>query len=114
MLNTCVMAAETYKVDGTPHTVTVKDVPVDAFWSITVYGADGFIKENPEGCYSFNNISAKPNKDGSVTINFGGCEDGRINCLPASEGWNYAVRIYEPRQEIAEGSWKFSAIEPVK
>ena len=92
----------------------MKDVPVDAFWSIIVYNADGFIPENPEGRYSFNNVTAKPNKDGSITINFGGCDDGRINCLPVSEGWNYTVRMYEPRPEILDGSWKFPAIEPVK
>ena len=102
------------KNDGTAHTVTVKDVPVDAFWSITVYGADGFIKENPEGRYSFNNVTAKPNRDASVTTNFGACDDGRINCLPISEGWNYAVRMYEPRQEILDGSWKFPEAKPVK
>ena len=100
--------------DGTPHSVTAKDVPVDAFWSITVYGADGFIKENPEGRYSFNNITAKPNKDGSITINFGACEDSRVNCLPILTGWNYAVRMYEPRKEILDGSWKFPGIKPVK
>jgi hypothetical protein len=93
------------KNDGTPHVVTVKDVPVNAFWSITVYGADGFIKENPEGRYSYNNVTAKSDKDGSITINFGGCKDGRINCLPVSKGWNYAVRVYEPRKEILDGSW---------
>ena len=102
------------KNDGAPHTVTVKDVPVDAFWSITVYGADGFIKQNPQGRYSFNNITAKPNKDGSITINFGGCEDGRVNCLPISQGWNYAVRMYEPHKQILDGSWKFPAIKPVE
>lgn len=103
------------KNDGqTPHAVTVKDVPVDAFWSITVYNADGYLEANERGVNSYNNISAQPNKDGSFTIHFGGCEDGRINCIPITPGWNYAVRMYEPRAEILDGSWRFPAPEPVK
>ena len=72
--------------DGTPHTLTVKDAPVDAFWSVTVYNAEGYINENPLGAYSFNNVTATANADGSITIHFGGCEDGRVNCLPISDG----------------------------
>jgi hypothetical protein len=100
--------------DGTPHTVTVKDVPVDGFWSITVYNADGFISENDMGVYSYNNVTAEANEDGSVTINFGGCEDGRVNCLPVSQGWNYAARMYQPHAEILNGSWKFPAVKPAE
>ena len=100
--------------DGTPYLVRVKDVPVDAFWSVTVYNASGYIDENELGVYSFNNISATPNADGSITIHFGGCEDGRSNCLPISEGWNYAARMYEPRPEILDGSWTFPKIESVR
>ena len=102
------------KNDGTPHAVTVKDVPVDAFWSVTVYNAGGYIEENPMGVYSFNNVTATPNDDRSITINFGGCDDGRVNCLPIAEGWNYAVRMYQPRPEILDGSWTFPKIEPVQ
>ena len=98
--------------DGTPHSVTVKDVPVDAFWSVTVYNADGYIDENALSVYSFNNVTAKPNDDGSITIHFGDCDDGRVNCLPVSEGWNYAVRMYAPHPEILDGSWTFPEIEP--
>ncbi len=53
------------KNDGTPHTVTVKDAPVGAFWSVTIYNTDGYIEENPMGAYSFNNITATPNDDRS-------------------------------------------------
>ncbi len=102
------------KNDGTPHTITVKDVPVDAFWSITVYNSKGYIEENELGVYSYNNVTAKANKDDSITINFGNCDDGRINCLPITKGWNYAVRMYEPRQQILDRSWKFPDIEPSK
>ena len=55
------------KNDGTPYALTVKDVPVNAFWSITVYNADGFIDANDLGAYSYNNVTAKANDDGAVT-----------------------------------------------
>lgn len=100
--------------DGTPHAVTVKDVPVDAFWSLTVYGADGYIELNERGAYSVNSVDAVRNADGSITIHFGACDDGRANCLPISKGWSYAVRMYEPRPEALDGRWTFPSIEPVR
>ena len=103
------------KNDGEmPHAVTVKDVPVDAFWSVTVYDANGYLDANDAGVNSYNNFSARPNKDGSYTIHFGGCGDGRANCIPITPGWNYAVRMYKPRKEILDGSWKFPKPSPVK
>ncbi len=99
---------------GRPHAVTVKNAPVDAFWSITVYNAEGYIDKNELGVYSFNNVTAKSNGDGSHTIHFGGCEDGRINCIPIMEGWNYTARMYEPRAEILEKSWVFPVPESVE
>lgn len=94
--------------------LTVRDVPVDGFWSITVYNAKGFIEPNDRGAYSVNNITATPNQDGSVTVHFGGCGDGRLNCLPVMDGWNYIVRLYRPRAEILDGTWAFPAIESVQ
>ena len=102
------------KNDGTPYAVTAKDVPVDAFWSITVYNEKGFIEENDRDAYSFNNVTAEKDKDGAITIHFGGCEDGRVNCLPIKKGWNYAVRLYEPRKEIINGTWKFPKLRQLQ
>jgi hypothetical protein len=94
--------------DGaTVHRLTVRDVPVDGFWSITVYNKDGFVTENPQNAYSLNNIVAAKEADGSVVIQFGGCDGSLANCLPITPGWNYLVRLYRPRPEILDGSWKF-------
>jgi hypothetical protein len=94
--------------DGTTvHRLTVKDVPVDGFWSVIVYNAQGFMEPNPYNAYSLNNITAQKAADGSVVVQFGGC-DGKIpNCLPIVRGWNYLVRLYRPRAEILDGTWKF-------
>ena len=101
------------KNDGTPHVLTVKDVPVRAFWSVIVYDANGFIPENDLGIYSYNNVTAKPNPDGSITIHFGG-DPSQINHLPIAAGWNYAIRMYEPEESILDGSWIFPKIVPAK
>jgi hypothetical protein len=93
--------------------LTVSDVPVDGFWSVSVYNADGFFEPNDRDAYSVNNITATPNDDGSVTIHFGGCDDDRPNCIPIMEGWNYGLRMYRPRAEILDGSWTFPGIQPV-
>ena len=102
------------KNDGTTiYKLDVQDVPVEAFWSITVYNAEGYLQANPYNAYSLNNIIAKKSEDGSVAIQFGGC-DGKIpNCLPIMEGWNYTVRLYRPRAELIDGSWKFPEPQPV-
>ena len=92
---------------GAPHSVTVKDVPVDGFWSVTLYDETGYIPENALGRYSYNNITSEKNADGSTTIHFGGCDDGRVNCLPITEGWNVTMRMYQPREEILDGRWTF-------
>ena len=92
--------------------LTVRDVPVDGFWSISVYNADGFFERNDRDAYSVNNITATPNGDGSITVHFGGCRDDRPNCLPITDGWNYIVRLYRPRPEVLDGSWTFPSIEP--
>ncbi|RJF98549.1 DUF1254 domain-containing protein [Noviherbaspirillum saxi] len=94
------------KNDGvTIYKVNIKDVPVDGFWSITVYNADGYLQPNTYGAYSLNNITAKKSKDGSVAVQFGGCDSKIANCLPITPGWNYTMRLYRPRAEILNGSW---------
>ncbi len=87
--------------------LTVKDVPVKGFWSISLYNAKGYFQQNDLNAYSLNNLTARPNSDGSYTIRFGGCSTSTENCLPIMDGWNYAVRMYEPSQSIIDGKWTF-------
>jgi hypothetical protein len=98
---------------NTPYVLKVKDVPVDGFWSISLYNADGYFEKNDSNAYSFNNITAKKDGDGGVTIHFGG-DPKQLNYLPIMKGWNYTVRIYLPRKEIVNGSWKFPEARPAK
>lgn len=100
------------KNDGTtPYVLNVKDVPVDGFWSVIVYNAQGFY-EAPENAISVNNVTGKRNKDGSMTVHFGG-DPKADNFLRIMPGWNYIVRLYRPRPEILDGRWTFPDLQPV-
>src|SRR5271166_751569 len=53
--------------------LTVRDVPVDGFWSISVYNSagyfsPGYFEPNDRGTYSVNNLTAIRGDDGSVTV----------------------------------------------
>ncbi len=99
--------------DGrTPYGLTVGDVPVDGFWSITVYDEDGYLAANPQNRYSVNGVTAVPDPSGSVTVQFGGDEAKAPNWLPIVPKWNYVVRLYRPRPEILQGSWIFPVARP--
>ncbi|WP_108259138.1 DUF1214 domain-containing protein [Mangrovicoccus ximenensis] len=89
------------------------DVPVGAFWSVSLYNADGFYQKNALGAYNVNSVSGTRNDDGGMTIHLGGCDDGRQNCLPVMEGWNYVVRLYRPGTEVLDGSWSFPGVAPM-
>ena len=103
------------KNDGrTVHTLSVPaSVPVKAFWSVSVYNPRGFFEKNAYNAYSINTITAKKNADGSVTIQFGGCDGKNPNCLPIVGGWNYTARLYRPEQPIISGTWTFPEANPL-
>ena len=107
------LIAAAYGWGGNPERGAMpKDVPVQAFWSVSVYDKNGFFAPNELNAYSFNSITAKPNKDGSVTIHFGG--DAKTdNYLPITEGWNYVIRCYLPGWQVMEGNWKPPGPQPV-
>jgi hypothetical protein len=101
--------------DGkTIYRLSVKDVPVDGFWSISLYNAKGYFQANAFDAYTLNSMTTEKGDGGDVDIQFGGC-DGKVpNCLPIMDGWNYMVRLYRPRGDVLNGSWSFPEAVPVK
>jgi len=93
--------------------LTVEDVPVDAFWSISVYNRDGYFDPNEYDSYSVNSVTATSDADGRVTVTFGPEPDGADNFLYVTEGWNYVARMYRPRPEVLDGTWVFPEPEPL-
>lgn len=89
------------------------NVPVGAFWSISLYNGQGFFAPNDQDAYTVSSVTGERNGDGSMTVHLGGCDDDRINCLPIMEGWNYTVRLYRPDQSVLDGSWIFPVAQPV-
>ncbi|CDG83794.1 DUF1254 domain-containing protein [Janthinobacterium agaricidamnosum] len=99
--------------DGrTVYQLTVGEVPVDGFWSLTVYNSDGYLVPNSHQAYSLNSITAQAGADGNVSIQLGACDGGMPNCLPITDGWSYVVRMFRPRAEILDGTWVFPLAQP--
>lgn len=90
-----------YPTSNRPQTLTLKDVPAGAFWSVTVYDAEGYSQGD---IYNINSQFTVANEDGSVTIHFGGDENA-VNYMDIYEGWNIALRIYEPTEAYFNGEW---------
>jgi hypothetical protein len=92
--------------------LTFKDVPVEAFWSVSVYNAAGFFEPNPRNLYSVNSITGVPNEDGSITVRLRAevGDDAPPNCIVTPIGWNYLIRLYRPRSEFFTGAWTVPAL----
>ncbi len=76
-----------------------------AFWSITVYGNDGFLKSESS---IVNSSNANLNKDGTFTVYFGSralC--GKVaNRLDITPDWNFLMRVYRPGKSVLNGSYE--------
>jgi hypothetical protein len=91
-----------------------KDVPVDAFWSVSVYNARGFFEPNEKNLYTVNSVTGQADADGSITVRFVASAHGDTppNAIVTPEGWNYLIRLYRPRPEILDGQWTPPALTP--
>lgn len=83
----------------------LKDIPVDAFWSVSLYNADGYFEPNALGVNSINSLTAVHDADGGVTVHFSAREIDAPNVMPIMPGWNYTLRLYRPRLPVLDGTW---------
>lgn len=84
--------------------------PVDAFWSITLYDADGYQISNPLNRFALTSwMPLKHNSDGSLDLYFQNESPGadkEANWLPAPKApFNLTMRLYAPKEDALTGRW---------
>jgi hypothetical protein len=84
--------------------------PADAFWSVTLYDAEGFQVGNPLNRFNLSSwMPLKYNADGSLDLylqNGSPGKDKEANWLPAPKGaFNLLLRLYSPRSDALTGKW---------
>jgi hypothetical protein len=84
--------------------------PADAFWSVTLYDAEGFQVANPLNRFNLASwMPLKYNADGSLDLYFQNESPGadkEANWLPAPKGaFNLLMRLYAPKSEALTGKW---------
>jgi hypothetical protein len=90
--------------------------PVHAFWSVTMYNSKQFFIANPIYRYAIGDRDAlKLGADGSLTLYVqreSPGKDKESNWLPApAHEFNLILRLYWPKKEVLDGTWKPPAVE---
>ncbi|WP_051046358.1 DUF1254 domain-containing protein [Nocardia asiatica] len=94
--------------------------PVDAFWSLTAYGADSYLVSNPAAIYAVGHpVPVALNPDGSSDIAVQYADPGPAvpagNWLPIPEAGQFSLtlRMYAPKAEAVQGRWRPPPLVPV-
>lgn len=95
------------------YTATYVIPETKAFWSITVYGSDGFMKSDTN---IINDRNVTPNGDGTFTAYFGseaacGAKPNRVDI---TEGWNFLMRIYRPGTAVLSREYTLPQVSPIQ
>jgi hypothetical protein len=90
--------------------------PVNAFWSLSMYNARQAFIQNPIDRYAIGDRDAlQVDADGSTPIYIqheSPGEEKESNWLPAPpDSFNVVMRLYWPKQEILDGTWKMPPVE---
>ena len=95
------------------HKATYRVPENKAFWSLTVYGKDGYMKSEDN---IVNSSDVKLNADGTFSVYFGSMETcGDVpNRVDVTEGWNFLMRVYRPGPSVLDGSYQVAKAVPVK
>ena len=90
-------------------------LPADAFWSVTLYGADRYLAANPLQRFALGNRSAlQRDADGSLSLHVSHREPPgpQSNWLPAPDGPFYLIlRLYHPQSRILQGKYRLPEME---
>jgi hypothetical protein len=117
--------ADNQPLDGAKHQYRLplpadQPLPAKAFWSVTMYDGDLLLVANPINRYLINSSmlpSLKRDADGGLTLHIqreSPGKDKESNWLPAPNGPFYAVlRLYLPKPEALDGTWKQPPLERV-
>ncbi len=119
----CLVDAQGEKLNGSRkyviHFNKGETPPVNAFWSITMYGPDDLLVANPINRFAIGDRDKlKYNNDGSLDIYIQRDSPGKdkeSNWLPAGkDAFSLTMRLYWPKEQFLDGSWKVPPVTVVK
>jgi hypothetical protein len=92
--------------------------PVGAFWSVSMYNSKQAFVDNPINRYAIGDRDKLKFEEGSLTLyvqHESPGKDKESNWLPApKDEFNLFMRLWWPKKEVLNGTWKPPAVERLK